>query len=163
MTITLTLRISERPDMVLTYEDMDTAVKVLRACTDLPDNQITGWSLDETLVAIERRTVECDGCIRPGAYETVRPRERDGGRPLCDACFILGSSSWEARILLQGGRVLHLRQDGWGLHRWIPELGEWERWADRFFSTRSGSQVIGSGNVAIEEWPPVTAVSVLAN
>lgn len=42
---TLTLRVSGGPDVVETYDDMDTAVRVLKACTDLPDNHITGWSL----------------------------------------------------------------------------------------------------------------------
>lgn len=46
MAHTLTLRIGGgNPDVVEAYDDMDTAVRVLKACTELPGNQITGWSI----------------------------------------------------------------------------------------------------------------------
>lgn len=46
-TFTLTLRVRRAPDVVMTYGDLDTAFRVLAACEALPNNQITGWSLDE--------------------------------------------------------------------------------------------------------------------
>jgi hypothetical protein len=45
MSHTLTLRVNGGPDVVETYDDMDTAVRVLKACSDLPNNGITGWSI----------------------------------------------------------------------------------------------------------------------
>lgn len=46
MAHTLTLRIGGGlPDVVSEHPDMDEAVRVLKACTDLPGNEITGWSL----------------------------------------------------------------------------------------------------------------------
>jgi hypothetical protein len=43
---TVTFRIRNAPDLVEAYPDMDTAVRVIKACTELPGNQITGWELD---------------------------------------------------------------------------------------------------------------------
>lgn len=44
--ITLTLRVRDLPDVVSTHPTMDEAVRVLKGCTELPGNEITGWSLN---------------------------------------------------------------------------------------------------------------------
>jgi hypothetical protein len=162
MTVTLTMRLRDAAPLVYTYEDMDTAVRVLKACTDLPDNAITGWSIDEDrTLSVPAPVLPCEGCNRLYTSD-VRSRPHLRGDTLCNECCILRSSSWEARILMRGGTVAHLRQDADGLHRWEPVVGEWSRIGRSLVGGREETFVVADDRT-FTLGRGITAINIIAN